>query len=206
MRTETRTYTLYQITELSGEAKEKAHNEWLCNRYFYGWTDENRKTLDTFCECFGIVCGHWRYDEIHYSYDYRSRQEDYIDKLSGWRLATYLTNNHWSDLYTPKFYWNGRKGRKSRILVDTCCPLTGYYIDDCILDPIYKFLESPTETVTFDSLMNDCLDSFFRACRDDMESTQTLEYFTEESNANNWEYLSDGKLFNQLSTFKNLSL
>lgn len=48
MRTETRTYTLYQITELSEEAKDKAHNEWLCNRYFYGWTDENRQTLDTF--------------------------------------------------------------------------------------------------------------------------------------------------------------
>ena len=196
MRTETRTYTLYQITELSGEAKEKAHNEWLCNRYFYGWTDENRKTLDTFCECFGIVCGHWRYDEIHYSYDYRSRQKDYIDKLSGWRLATYLMNHHWNDLCTPKYFWKGMKGRKSRIFVDTCCPLTGYYIDDCILDPIYKFLKSPTENVTFDDLMNDCLDSFFRACRDDMESTQTLEYFTEESNANNWEYLSDGKLFN----------
>jgi hypothetical protein len=44
--------------------------------------------------------------------------------------------------------------------------------------------------------MDECLDSFFRACRDDMESTQTLEYFTEESNANGWEYLSDGKLFN----------
>lgn len=169
MRTETRTYTLYQITELSGEAKEKAYDEWLYSRYYYA---------------------------SHYSYDYRSRQDDSIDGLCGWRLATYLTNNHWSDLYTPKFYWNGRKGRKSRILVDTCCPLTGYYIDDCILDPIYKFLESPTETVTFDNLMNDCLDSFFRACRDDMESTQTLEYFTEESNANGWEYLSDGKLFN----------
>ena len=46
MRTETRTYTLYQITELSEEAKEKAHNEWLYSRYFYGWTDE---TLDAFC-------------------------------------------------------------------------------------------------------------------------------------------------------------
>lgn len=34
MRTETRTYTLYRITELSEEAKEKAHTEWLCNRYF----------------------------------------------------------------------------------------------------------------------------------------------------------------------------
>ena len=48
MRTETRTYTLYRITELSEEAKEKAYNQWLCNGYFYGWTHENRQTLDTF--------------------------------------------------------------------------------------------------------------------------------------------------------------
>lgn len=87
MRTETRTYTLYRITELSEEAKEKAHNEWLCNRYFYGWTHENRQTLDTFCERFGIVCRNWRYDACNYSYDYRSRQEDCIDGLNGWRLA-----------------------------------------------------------------------------------------------------------------------
>ena len=87
MRTETRTYTLYRITELSGEAKEKAHNEWLCNRYFYGWTHENRQTLNTFCERFGIVCRNWRYDACNYSYDYRSRQEDCIDRLNGggWR-------------------------------------------------------------------------------------------------------------------------
>ena len=196
MRTETRTYTLYRITELSEEAKEKAYNQWLCNGYFYGWTHENRQTFDAFCERFGIVCRNWRYDACNYSYDYHSRQEDCIDGLSGWRLMAYLMNNHWNDLYMPKYFWKGTKGRKSRIFVDICCPLTGYYIDDCILDPIYKFLKSPTGNVTFDNLMNKCLDSFFRACRDDMESTQTLEYFTEESNANGWEYLSDGKLFN----------
>ena len=168
MRTETRTYTLYRITELSEEAKEKAHTEWLCNRYFYNWTHEN----------------------------YRSKQEDCIDGLSGWRLMAYLINHHWNDLYTPKYFWKGTKGRKSRIFVDICCPLTGYYIDNDILDPIYKFLKSPIGNVTFDNLMNKCLDSFFRACRDDMENTQTLEYFMEESNTNGWEYLSDGKLFN----------
>lgn len=172
MRTETRTYTLYRITELSEEAKEKAHTEWLYNRYFYGWTHENRQTLDTFCERFGIVCRNWRYDACNYSYDYRSRQEDCIDGLNGWRLAAYLMNNHWNDLYTPKYFWKGTKGRKSRIFVDACCPLTGYYIDNRILDPIYQFLKSPTENITFDSLMNECLDSFFRACRDDMESTR----------------------------------
>lgn len=174
MRTETRTYTLYRITELSEEAKEKAHTEWLYNRYFYGWTHENRQTLNTFCERFGIVCRNWRYDACNYSYDYRSRQEDCIDRLNGWRLAAYLMNNHWNDLYTPKYFWKGTKGRKSRIFVDACCPLTGYYIDNCILDPIYQFLKSPTENITFDCLMNECLDSFFRACRDDMESTRTL--------------------------------
>lgn len=69
-------------------------------------------------------------------------------------------NNHWNDLYTPKYFWEGTKGRKSRIFVDACCPLTGYYIDNCILDPIYQFLKSPTENITFDCLMNECLDSF----------------------------------------------
>lgn len=116
MRTETRTYTLYRITELSEEAKEKAHGEWLCNRYFYGWTYENRQTLDAFCERFGIVCRNWRYDACNYSYDYRSRQEDCIDSLSGWRLVAYLMNNHWNDLYTRKYFGTEGKGEKAGYL------------------------------------------------------------------------------------------
>ncbi len=99
----------------------------------------------------------------------RKIPEILYDSLSGWRLMAYLMNNHWNDLYTPKYFWKGMKGRKSRIFVDTC-PLTGYYIDNDILDPIYKFLKSPTGNVTFDNLMNNCLDSFFRACRDDMRA------------------------------------
>lgn len=196
MRTETVTYTLYQITELSEEAREKAHQEWLDNVYFYSWTDENRYTFDTFCRQFGFVYTLVGYNAYSHIYTPHSYREDCINGLSGWRLATYLINNHWSDLYTPKYFWKGMKGRKSRIFIDTCCPLTGYYIDNYILAPIYDFLKSPSENVTFADLMNDCLDSFFRACRDDMESTQTMEYFVEECNANDWEYLSDGKLFN----------
>ena len=116
MRTETRTYTLYQITgSYPGKPKKRRiTNGYATDTFTVGQT--RTVTFDTFCERFGIVCGNWRYDESHYSYHYRSRQEDYIDKLSGWRLATYLTNNHWSDLYTPKFYWNGRKAEKAEYL------------------------------------------------------------------------------------------
>lgn len=116
MRTETRTYTLYQITELSEEAKEKAHIEWLCNRYFYGWTGENRQTLDTFCERFGIVCRNWRYDAYNYSYDYRSRQEDCIDRLNGWRLATYLTKTIGATYTPPNIFGKGRKEERAESL------------------------------------------------------------------------------------------
>ena len=65
-----------------------------------------------------------------------------------------------------------------------------------IHEPVELEFRDPEERFTSDDLMEECLESFFRSCRDNMESTQTLEYFTEESNANGWEYLSDGKLFN----------
>ncbi len=125
MRTETRTYTLYRITELSEEAKEKHTPNGCTTDIFTVGHTRTVRPLIPFCERFGIVCRNWRYDACNYSYDYRSRQEDCIDRLNGWRLAAYLMNNHWNDLYTPKYFWKGTKGRKSRIFVDACCPLYG---------------------------------------------------------------------------------
>lgn len=196
MRTETRTYQIFPITELSEKAREKAYNEWLCKYHQYGWAQENRATLDSFCSLFGIMCRNWAYDACDYHYSYRSRQDDCISGLKGQRLATYLTNNFWNDLSPPKYYAKGGKYRYSKIFVSTCCPLTGYYIDNDILAPVYRFLKSPLEHISFDDLMNDCLYCFFRSCRDDTDNTETMEYFMEESRDNGWEYLSDGKLFN----------
>lgn len=86
--------------------------------------------------------------------------------------------------------------RASRVFVSTDCPLTGYCADFAILDPIYKFLKNPTEEITYHDLMNSCLDNFFKMCCRDVESTETMEYFIDESLANEWEYLEDGTLFN----------
>lgn len=196
MRQHSVTYQLYPIQELSGKAQERAHNDWLCNGYYYGWSDENRNTLDRFCESFGVKCSRWNYDSCNYSYSFHTTQEDCIDELKGGRLATYLINHHWSDLCNPKSYWKNGKRRASRIFVDACCPITGYYIDECILAPIRQFLQAPSEEMTFERLMNKCLNSFFNGCKEDMESTQSMEYFIEESQNNDWEYLENGKQFN----------
>ena len=47
MRTETRTYEVYNFHELTREAQAKAHSHWAehCD---YAWAEENRATLQAF--------------------------------------------------------------------------------------------------------------------------------------------------------------
>ena len=47
MRTETRTYNVYKVDELSFTAKENAYNRWLAG-YEYPWQSENMATLKAF--------------------------------------------------------------------------------------------------------------------------------------------------------------
>ena len=44
MRTEIRTYEVYNLHELTKEAQAKAHSHWA-EHFNYGWDEENRKTL-----------------------------------------------------------------------------------------------------------------------------------------------------------------
>jgi hypothetical protein len=64
-----------------------------------------------------------------------------------------------------------------------------------ILQPIYDFLKAPDNTTLYE-LMIKCLNGFFKACRDDMEYQLSEEAFAESCEANNYEFLSDGTLFN----------
>lgn len=134
-----------------------------------------------------------------YTYRFTSHYSEEEDNLKGVRLLKYLVNNYWNDLYLPKTYWsrNYKKKRKSRVFVSDDCVLTGYCIDYEILKPIYDFLKAPDETTLYE-LMDKCLDGFFKACRDDMEYQFSEETFAESCEANDYEFLSDGTMFNLL--------
>ena len=73
--------------------------------------------------------------------------------------------------------------------------LTGYYMDYEILHPIYDLLKSPDQTTLYE-LMDRCLNGFFKARRDDLEYQLSEEVFAESCKANNYEFLSNGTLFN----------
>jgi hypothetical protein len=194
---------IYKYDELSDSAKEKARQWWIgCESQDHAWAKENRETLDVFCALFPVKVSDWEYGYQNYI-NFSMTCNDEIETLSGWRLATYLWNNYRRDLYKGKYYsTSGKcidgkyhyKSRHSRIILDNCCVLTGYCIDDDILKPIYDFLNRP-DSQTFYDLMNDCLQSWVYACRDEYEHALSDESAEDAIRANEYEFTKDGSIY-----------
>ncbi|KGN81948.1 hypothetical protein HW49_03470 [Porphyromonadaceae bacterium COT-184 OH4590] len=198
MRKETITFNVYQIHELTVEAKENAYNHWL-NQFNYIWDYENRKTLEQFEQIFNIKANKWSYDTDSYYYRFTSYYSKKEDNLKGIRLLKYLVNNYWTYLFVPKTIWNRsyKKKRNSRVFVTDDCVLTGYYMDYEILRPLYDFMKAPDNTTLY-GLMNKCLDNFFNACKDDMAYMVSEEAFEDDCLENNSEFLLNGELYSKL--------
>lgn len=196
MKTVTRTYKTYNLHELTIEAQAKAHDHWAENNE-YAWDVENRATLQAFERVFNIRAERWSYDSCNYTYYFTSHNGEEEDNLKGTRLLKYIVNNYWDELYSPKTYWsrNHKKRHKSRIFVNNDYVLTGYCLDYEILKPIYDFLKAP-DNATLYELIDRCLNSFFKACMNDMKDYYSEEAFAESCEANNYEFLYDGTVFN----------
>ena len=78
--------------------------------------------------------------------------------------------------------------------VDTYnCPLTGYYIDNSLLDPIWKFMDKP-DNRTFKDLLEDCFNEWVKDCDQDYEYSTSMEFFIEECGSQNWSFDENGKM------------
>jgi hypothetical protein len=199
MRTETTTRTIYTFDELSETAKEKAFEEWLkYAEYFFA--DDNAESLKKFCEIFPVKVKDWKYGyryDISASFDIDPNAEE----LTGVRLQKYLWNNYGSLIYQGKYYSKGQykdgkytyKQRRSKVLKQKDCVLSGYWIDHELLTPIYTFLDSRNPSGTFEDLLQDCLNSWLIACQKDYEHSFSYEYFQEEMTETDNEYTEEGK-------------
>lgn len=103
MRTETRTYEIYNFHELTREAQAKAHSHWA-EHFDYGWADENEKTLQAFEQTFNIKVDRWSYDSCTYWYRFTSHYSEEEDNLKGTRLLKYIVNNYWRNMYILSLY------------------------------------------------------------------------------------------------------
>lgn len=197
---------VYKFDELSEQAQQKVIENWRTDEQ-HPWSDENRESLEAFCNLFPIKSTDWEYGYRNYINSRFTGDSDH-EELSGIRLQRYLVNNYWRDLFKGKYYSinlreNGTysfKSRHSRCQFESSCPFTGYFMDDVILQPIIQYMLDPRKTgsfwqqTNFADLLHDCLQAWLKGCQDDYENWLSEEYIREEIFANDYEFTEDGKL------------
>ncbi len=184
----------YSIDELSEKAKENAYNKWY-QHADYPCGSDAEGTLKEFCRLFDVKVTKWKFDA--YSHDYRfSIENDNVEGLRGIRLATYIWNNYAKYITKGEYYHKKGKSRRSKVNMSMQdCPLTGYCLDCDILDSIIDCLHYTRLYEGYEQLVNECLNTFFKACSEDAGWCTSEEYFIDEAHANEYEYDKNGNVF-----------
>ena len=198
MKTITKTFNIYTFSELSPKAQQKVLDNWLDSN-FYPWEDENTSTLEAFCKIFPCTWKEYTYypSNITASVDI----PDNIDDLSPLRLRTYILNNYSSYLFKPKYLGSKKAAPQftpiySKISKSSDCPLTGYWLDDEILSPLYAFLKKPY-SITFTDLLTDCLNSFLSAIVKEYDYYTSPKGIQEDIEANGYHFLENGDIYHE---------
>ena len=191
---------VYHYDELNEDAQAKAREEF--NDIDYSWEEDNRKTLERFCEVFPVKVKKYEYGYggKYVSWLFNNDVTDEQGELSGKRLISFIWNNYGSSLLTNKTYYfprpqPGSKERTSRIIKYNSCPLTGYYMDEEILSPVYEVLAGKRMNQTFEEVIDACLESWLNACEEDFENYYSEEGIKEIILSNDYEFTEEGRLW-----------
>ena len=171
--------TLYSFDDLSEEVQKQIieKERWnVMEQCMSGYGTDYHNSLEKFEELMDISVSSWRVDygsyycnvkiDVKYAYD----EEVLLEHLSGKLLLRYLQNNILPSLLTPKCYHTYKhvndkpilKSRSSRIIKECSCPLTGMCYDMYLIEPILEHLQKPNLQTTYEDLMDECVESFFK--------------------------------------------
>jgi hypothetical protein len=192
MQTITKQINLYSFNELSDDIKQEVINNWRVNDEYF-WSSENADSLNAFCDIFNIKINDYEYGYRNYINASFNLDDDVLN-LSGLKLHKHLINNYYREIFKPKYYYKNSKKRLSKIQLKNDCVLTGYCIDNSILQPMYDFLKKPYNT-DFESLLNDCLNSWLNACRYDYDFWNSAECIIDEIESNDYLFLDNGNIY-----------
>ena len=194
---------LYTIEELSDEAKQNAFKNYTPITDYI--SSEAYETYKAFEAVFNVK-------ERNGSIVINVRDE--VQELSGVRLQTYIWNNFKDSLFKGKYYrvnanypikhkrvtsktfdnGNTHNAYRSAITLESCCPLTGVCYDEAILAPIYQCLTGNFKHDYY-QLISECFQSLEQYVEESIDSCYTIEYFTEEAKANEWEFDENGNKY-----------
>lgn len=177
------TQKIYTIGELSKDAQERAHAQYL-EGIDYFWGDEWKESMEEFCKLFPVKVTDYEISTGSPTFAHIDLTcSDEIADFSGDALRVYLMQNF-----------------KETIEAKDGCPFTGYCGDESLLTPIRQFLKAKTRNDTMRELMQECLDTWAADWKADMENQESMEYFKEHAEANDYEFLRDGSDANTLGS------
>jgi len=173
----TQTKITYKFNELSDDAKDAAR-DWYRTDLEFCWADEWRESLKGFCDHFPAAARDWSISTWSYSYvEIESTESDDVNELTGIRLWKWLNN-------TGHFNAKTLSGEY---------PLTGFYGDELLLDPIREFRDRPNSTTTLPELMQACGDAWLMAYIAEWEYSYSDEAVDENIICNEYDFDEDGK-------------
>lgn len=176
------TIKVYEYSELSNEAKERAKRHFEENGTFDYIFEEAHLVLTKFCNTFDI-----QYKNIDYLQSYRNEyrfvmEDKYLD-MSGKRLIAHIWSHYGYLLQAPEYvksWWRTdepkvhrnifvakieRDGKteynstyRSSIFYDTDWLLTGIWLDEYVMQPIiYLVRIGENYDDTFEDILNNCI-------------------------------------------------
>jgi hypothetical protein len=207
------TVRVFEIDELIESAAEVAYENWRDDEANRGnpYGGENYDSWKGFTLSLPpVIVWDDRFNRFIVNDDdwynsYGDKKEFTLNAMRGLRLRTWLINNLIWRFEKGKFYStrgtydiNGKytyKSRHSKIQMEITCPFTGYCMDDeCIL-PILNFIKEPNERDSLEDILNDCRASWIAAVEADDKYRISEEAFREDCDANKYQFLSNGKMF-----------
>lgn len=178
------TIKVYEYSELSNEAKERAKRHFEENGTFDYIFEDAHLVLRKFCEIFDI-----QYRKIDYLESYRNEYQflmgnKYLD-MSGKRLIAHIWSHYGYLLQAPKYvrsWWRANKPKvhknifvakierdgkteynstyRSSIFYDTDWLLTGLWLDEEVMAPIIDLVrEGKNYDDTFEDILNFCIEN-----------------------------------------------
>jgi len=159
----TKTISIYTIHELDEKAQKKAHYNYLSSGFEYFWLDESLDSVKAFCDMFGVELTDYALTTYGHSYLKTDAEQETFRGVKPSDIATLdATGKNWP---------------------------TGYWMDDALFSAFHEYAAKHGDIKgAFDYTIDKALDLIVA----DMEFQESMEYFLEMAEANEWEYLGDG--------------
>jgi hypothetical protein len=185
--------TLYTFAELSETAKQYAHEKHL-QHHQNPWSSENYDSLVKFVELIPNLSLQRRGSGFS-----TGQMDDAILELSGPRLMAWLWSNLGSKIFKGKYYskfcGNVYKSRRSNCILVSECPLTGFWMDIEVLEPVLQYMRKGGKS-TLAELLGTVYRNWECAVELDDEQSSSMEAFADDCEANEWTFEESGRMNN----------